>query len=209
MNLRALTAALTVVVATTLGGCSTTAPTPSPALPAGSASQEAGTVPGVPVEAEPLLAEHGLDGMDAAAIVDHLDRLGGVDRPADLMASVRPDSLQLSSGDEEYTLPIQGDRFYLSVAPYVEQTHECFHHSLTTCTGELGGEKVHVTIVDAADGRVLVDETTTTFANGFVGFWLPRGIDARLEVHRGDQQGSAEISTDGDSPTCLTTVQLA
>lgn len=209
MNPRVLTAALTLVVGAGLGGCSTTTPASGPPSPAATASQGAGIVPGVPPEAEPLLAEHGLGGLDAVAIVDRLDRLAGADRPADLMASVRPGSLQLSSGDEQYTLPIEGDRFYLSVAPYVDQTHECFHHSLTTCTGELGGEEVHVTIVDAADGRVLVDETTTTFANGFVGFWLPRGIDARLEVHHGDQQGSAEISTDEDSPTCLTTVQLA
>jgi len=208
VNPRVLTAALTLVVGATISGCSTATPasTPSPS-PAASASQPGGRESGQS-DVEPLLAEYGLEGMDAVQIVDHLDQVGGAERPADLVASVRPGSLLLGSGAQQHSLPIEDDRFYLSVAPYVDQTHECFHHSLTTCTGELQGEEVHVTIVDMADGRVLVDDTRTTFANGFVGFWLPRDVDARVEVHHGGKQGHARIRTDADGPTCLTTVQL-
>ncbi|MDP9822944.1 hypothetical protein J2S59_002753 [Nocardioides massiliensis] len=69
------------------------------------------------------------------------------------------------------------DRFYLAVAPYVDQTHECFYHSLTTCLGELDSADVRVKIVDEANDEVLVDEVRTTFDNGFLGFWLPRDIE--------------------------------
>jgi hypothetical protein len=54
-----------------------------------------------------------------------------------------------------------------SVTPYVDQTHDCFHDSLTTCKGELASADVQVQIVDRTNDKVLVDETLTTFENGF------------------------------------------
>lgn len=160
-------------------------------------------------KATSLLGEYGLDGMNAVEIIDRLDRLGGDDRPADLTASVRPGELRLSSGDDEVSLAIPADRFYLSVAPYVDQTHECFHHSLTTCTGELGGTDVHVRIVDETNGEVLVDETRTTNEFGFTGFWLPRDIEGSIRITSGGKTGEADFATDEDAATCLTTLQLA
>lgn len=154
------------------------------------------------------LAEYDLDGRAAEEIVDELDRLPVAERPADLMASVRVDQLVVSDGQEEAALELPEDKFYLSVAPFVDQTHECFYHSLTTCQGELGGEDVEVTIVDDA-GEVLVDEQTTTFDNGFVGFWLPRDIDGTLTVSYDGKVGEVDFSTREDSPTCVTTLQLA
>ena len=157
--------------------------------------------------ADALLAEHNLDGMPVEEVIDELDRLPGPERPADLMASVRVDELLLSDGEQEVGLALPDDRFYLSVAPYVSRTHDCYFHSLTTCQGELAGEDVHVTIVDAA-GEVLVDERTTTFDNGFVGFWLPRDVDGTVRVSSEGRSGEVEFSTGGDSATCLTTLQL-
>jgi hypothetical protein len=198
----------TVASVLLLAGCAgqddttTSAPTPTTR----SATESAASA--VP-EAAPLLAEYDLQDMDSVEVIDHLDRLGGKDRPTDLMASVRPDELQLTTGKEEVSLPIPEDRFYLSVAPYLDQTHDCFYHSLTTCQGELGQKDVEVKIVDTATGEVLVEETRTTFANGFVGFWLPRNIEGTLEVAYDGKVGRTEISTGQDAPTCLTTLQLA
>lgn len=160
-------------------------------------------------QGEGLLDEHGLDGLDARQVVDRLDRVAVADRPKDLMVSVRPDELLVSTADgaKEESLPMPEDEFYLSIAPYADSTHECFFHSLTTCRGELADEEVEVTIT-AADGEVLVDETRRTFDNGFVGVWLPRDLEATVTVRRGDQEGSAQITTGGDDLTCLTTLQL-
>lgn len=158
--------------------------------------------------AQSLLAEHGLEGMGTQELVDHLDRMAVADRPGGLMASVRVDELLVSAGEEEAALALPEDAFYLSFAPYVAHTHECFYHSLTTCQGELSGEDLTVSIVDAASGEVLVDETATTFDNGFLAYWLPRDIDATITVTHDGLTGAAEISTGEDSPTCLTTLQL-
>lgn len=175
----------------------------------GCAAQGGGTAAPTPTpSAGLLLAEYGLAGKSTVEVIDHLDRLGGQERPADLKASVRPHQLVISRGTEEFSLDIPGDRFYLSVAPYQDQTHECFYHSLTTCKGELAAKDVQVKIVDETNGKVLVDQTQTTFANGFVGFWLPRDIKGTLRIAYDGKAGETKISTGQDAATCLTTLQL-
>ena len=61
-------------------------------------------------------------------------------------------------------------------------SHDCFYHSLTTCLGELDNEDIQVTITDEGTGEALVDEATTTFDNGFIGFWLPDDATGLIEV---------------------------
>ena len=156
----------------------------------------------------PILTSHNLVGMEATEIIDHLDRLDVEDRPGDLMASVRVDELQLSTRTDEISFDLPEDRFYLSFAPYVNQTHDCYYHSLTTCLGELGNEDVQVTFTNDV-GEVVVDEELTTFDNGFVGLWLPRDLEGTLRVSAEGGTGEGPVSTTDDDPTCLTTVQLA
>lgn len=158
-----------------------------------------------------ILTAHGLEGMDAAQIVEDLDALPIAERPEGLMASIHPDELLLMDGENpDLTLPMPTDKFYVSFAPYVNQTHECYFHSLTTCTGELQAEDVHVTVTNEASGEVLFDEDTQTQQNGFFGLWLPRDIDATIDVSQGDRSASESISTANDDDlTCLTTMQLA
>ena len=160
-------------------------------------------------DATALLAEYGLAGKDTVQVIDHLDRLNLEQRPAaDLKASVRPHELVLSRGAQQASLAIPSGRFYLSVAPYVNGTHDCFHHSLTTCKGELAAQDVGVRIVDETHDEVLVDEVRTTFANGFVGFWLPRDINGILQITYGSKSGQTKITTAEKSPTCLTALRL-
>ena len=193
-RLLAVAAAAVVLVS----GCGTTSETSTGSRSAAPA----------PSAAAPLLARYGLQDLDAAAIVDRLDRLGLKQRPSDLKASVRPTELQLAWGKEEFDLPLPSDRFYLSVAPYLDHTHECFYPSLTTCKGELGGKTIRVRVTDGTDGSVLLDEERTTFANGFVGFWLPRDIHGTVEVTYAGHRGHVAFATDDAAPTCLTTLRL-
>ena len=84
---------------------------------------------------------------------------------------------------------------------------ECYFHSLATCQGELVDEPVEVTITDA-DGVVLVEESATTYSNGFVGYWLPEDVEGTIEITQGDLSGNVPFSTTEGSPTCVTTLQL-
>ena len=205
MTIRPLIASVTALLAgaLVLAGCAGAtgdAPSATTAAPTQAASAE---------QTAALLAEYGLTGMDAQDSIEHLDRLGGDERPSDLMASIRTDELLLAADGVETTLDMPEDSFYVSIAPYLTQTHDCFFHSLTTCQGELVGADVQVTVVDDVTGETVVDEETTTYENGFVGLWLPREMTGTLTVTHDGASVESPISTTADSATCLTTLKLA
>ena len=162
-----------------------------------------------PVAGDDFLADHGLQDMDARGIIEHLEALPLDQRPRDLMASVRPSQLLMSdAAGNELALPIEGD-FYLSTAPYVDGTHECWFHSLTTCTGELQEVDVEVTVTDAADGTVIHEGTERTNPNGFFGLWLPRGGSFEMVCTVDGKSSTTAIATaTEEDATCLTTAQL-
>lgn len=191
---RALASAV-VAGSLALVGCTAAEPGPAPAPTAAS-----------------VLEQHDLAGLDARQVIDRLDAVPVAERPGNLLASVQPDQLVLSdpadTGAAEM-LPMPDDEFYLSVAPYRTVTHDCFFHSLTTCLGELGEEPVQVTVTDDATGRTVMDETRTTFDNGFVGLWLPRDLTGTLTLEHDGESTSSPISTGDDDLTCLTTMQVA
>lgn len=191
-HLRALSALVTAAVLLALTGCvGAQAPVPDTERAPGGG----------------VLATYGLTGLDAREIVERLEATPVAERPDGLVASVRPDVLVLADGADELELPMPEDAFYLSVAPYVDATHDCFFHSLTTCLGELGGERVDVEVV-GADGEVLHSARETVNDNGFLGLWLPRGADATLTVSYAGRTASLPVSTGPEDPTCLTTAQL-
>lgn len=190
-------ATATFAAALVLTGCTTASPEPE------------STSIGSQVVDTDFLADHHLDGLDATQVIERLDTMPVADRPTDLIASVQPDALVLTDDqDRETRLPMPEDEVYISVAPYREQTHDCYFHSLTTCLGELTNTEVQVTLT-GEDGDVLVNEMQQTYDNGFVGVWVPRGIEATLTIEHEGQTGSAIISTmNEDDPTCITTLRL-
>ncbi len=197
---RAHTAILTAVSLLSLGvvaGCSA-ATEPTTAPPA--------TSQVVTGDAEAILSAHGLSGKSPREVVEALDQDPAA-RPLSLMASVRYDEVTLDDGATQATLPLDGDEFYISVAPYENRTHDCYFHSLGTCQGELTDTDVHVTVV-SDDGETLVDEDATTYANGFVGFWVPKDIKGTVTVTKDGTTGEVEFSSDEEGATCITTLQL-
>lgn len=194
-----LTAAPALAAALVLSAC-TPGPDAAPTAPS--------TTPAA-IDAAALLAPFDLTGRDGRELVDHLETLGGDDRPSELMASVRTDHLLLTTDAGEATLPLPADLFYVSVAPFAETTHECFYHSLTTCQGELVDTPVTLTVTDG-DGTVVHTAETRTGANGFVGTWLPRGTTGTLSVTTEDgRTGQVNLGTSDNDPTCVTTLRVA
>lgn len=203
------TVLVTALAIAMLGGCagSTTGAVTGERAPTSTPSASPSQT--VSADGQALLAKHSFSGRSAVEIIDQLDRMPVSSRPVDLIASVRPDQLVVSGAGAVVSLPMPEDRFYLSVAPYVETTHDCFHHSLTTCKGEMGGEDVQVRLVEEGTGSVLVGETKTVFDNGFVGLWLPKDINGTLRITHDGRTGEVPISTHDDDPTCLTALRLA
>ncbi|MBB1513279.1 CueP family metal-binding protein [Tessaracoccus sp. MC1679] len=157
-------------------------------------------------EARTLLAAHGLEGKSGAEVVEALDQLDA-QRPLPLAGSVRYDEVLLSDGTTEAALALDGDQFYLSMAPYETATHECYFHNLGTCQGELADVEVRV-MITTDSGEVLIDEDATTYANGFVGFWIPKDVEGTVVVTKDGKRAESRFSSDAEGPTCLTTLQL-
>jgi hypothetical protein len=205
---RRLSVTLAALAATgiALTGCSAgVQTTPSQTSPSQSASTDAGSA----AVAQELLAVHDLAELDVREVIARLEATALVDRPDDLLASVQPDTLVLrDAGGREGRLPLPDDAVYVSIAPFRDQTHECHFHSLTTCVGELADTEVRVTLT-TDDGSMVVDETRRTQDNGFVGVWVPRGLETTLTVESQGLIGSVPLSTTSpDDRTCITDLQL-
>lgn len=123
-------------------------------------------------------------------------------------ASITSSELIVTEENEEvttYNLP--DDEFFVSIAPFINETHPCGIHSLTGCQGELVEEDFQVHIEDS-EGNVILDEVKQTEANGFIDLWLPRDEKLNVTITQDDKETVSELSTfDGDN-TCITTMQL-
>lgn len=197
--------AVALTAALALAGCS------GPATPQATTGAAGGGAPAAsaPAQKGDLLATYGLTGLSGKEIVEKIDQ-DDTKRPLAMRASVRYDHVIIGDGQTQTEVPIQADDngFYLSIAPYAAKTHECHFHSLATCQGEMVGKPVQVKITDST-GKVLVDEQATTYANGFVGFWLPRDITGTVEVTVDSKTGTVPFATGPQDATCLTTLQVS
>ena len=192
----ALAAVFVAILALVLAGCAITPSGPAPSSVSSQTSERE------------FLADHGLSGLDVRQVIERLDTMPVADRPTDLLASVQPEALVLTDDQERETrLPLPEDEVYISIAPYRDQTHDCYFHSLTTCLGELASEEVQVTLT-GADGEVIIDEARQTYDNGFIGLWVPRDTEVTLTIEHEGQEANARISTMNEDATCITTMRL-
>jgi hypothetical protein len=126
-------------------------------------------------------------------------------------ASITDQQLIVKDGDSDegqinYALP--EDEFFVSIAPYVDETHQCTVHNWPGCQGEMVEEQVEVYIEDM-DGNIVVDETLTSQANGFIDFWLPSDKTYHVTISHNGKSVESEISTFEGDATCITTMQLS
>lgn len=123
-------------------------------------------------------------------------------------ASITSEKLIVTDNNKETTYDLPPDEFFVSIAPYINTTHPCANHSLTSCQGELVEEEFDVFIQDD-DGNVVVDQKMTSLANGFIDLWLPRDKTYQVKINYEGKISEAEISTFEGDNTCITTMQLS
>ncbi|MGL4667450.1 MAG: copper-binding periplasmic metallochaperone CueP, partial [Saezia sp.] len=153
-----------------------------------------------------FLAQHGLQGKTPVEMIDYIDQLPQA-RLLSYNASVTATQLKLSDGKNTYTYALPEDKFYLSIAPYVTYTHDCFNHSLSGCRAELTNTPYQVTVKDEA-GNILFNNAVVSFSNGFYGLWLPRNTRGTVEVEYNGLKGAFPFSSSSQSQTCMTTIRL-
>ncbi|WP_206093409.1 CueP family metal-binding protein [Paenibacillus yonginensis] len=124
-------------------------------------------------------------------------------------ASISSSGLKLvdDKGKEtEYVLPEQ--EFFVSIAPYLQQTHRCSIHNLAGCQGELQQQTFTVTVRDSSGKAILDRESLASQVNGFIDLWLPRDDTFHVTVEYNGKQAESDISTFEGDNTCITTMQL-
>lgn len=201
---RLLTAPLIAALAFGFAGCSGAGSNASSTASSGNPSA---TSKATDPKVSQFLKDHGLEGMPVAYIIDKFEKDNSGDRDNGPVGVVEPEHLKLSDGSDEVSVPIT-DGFYLALAPYLDNPTECTTHNLATDQGELANREMHFTITDDG-GETLVDETLTTYDNGFMGVWLPKDKTGTITVTSENQTGTANFSTAKDSPTCIGNLQLS
>lgn len=153
--------------------------------------------------------ETALPSVDHINVKQLVEDLGSGKVPAQ-SASIDARTLTVVGNDgqtADYDLP--EDAFFLSIAPYVEQTHPCEIHSLTGCQGEMKNEDFLVTILDSEGNTLMKDSSLKTASNGFVDIWLPRDRSFLVKMVHDGKVAEAQISTYDQDNTCITTMQLS
>ncbi|MDP5274955.1 CueP family metal-binding protein [Chengkuizengella axinellae] len=107
--------------------------------------------------------------------------------------------------EQKYELP--EDEFFVSIAPYINNTHPCTNHNLTSCQGELASETFDVVIADST-GNVIVSKSIESGENGFVDMWLPRDKEYQVTIEHDGKIAESNLSTFKTDGTCVTTMQL-
>ncbi|MFD2132216.1 CueP family metal-binding protein [Pseudogracilibacillus auburnensis] len=111
------------------------------------------------------------------------------------------------SDDKELVYDLPEEEFFVSIAPFINETHPCENHSLTGCQGELVNQDFDLYIEDM-DGNVVLDETMNSESNGFIDLWLPRDKTYNVNISHEGKRVESEISTFEKDGTCITTMQL-
>ena len=123
-------------------------------------------------------------------------------------AAINSHQLIVTKSDKsQVTYDLPEDEFFVSIAPYIDQTHPWQTHSLTGCQGELVEEEFDVLIEDE-DGNIILDEKVTSQANGFIDLWLPRDKTLQVSISQDGKAAKQELTTFKGDDTCVTTMQL-
>ncbi len=153
-----------------------------------------------------VLDAFGLVDEDVETIVAALE--AGTEDKTRFNARIDGAALQLTADGETETLALPDGLFYLSIAPYLTTTHECFTHNLVTCRGELANATFSITVRDA-EGAVVLEGDYTAGANGFIGLWLPAGIEGTVTVEYQNRVATGTFATHPAAATCMTTLYLS
>lgn len=163
------------------------------------------TVIFIPRGVNPIIKSQGLEGKSIQEMVAILE--DRVINPDELIVSITGKELTFTTPSSNHRISLKNEQFYLSVAPYVNQTHPCANHNLTTCRGELANRAFDVTVRDT-NNLVIFQDTVMSYSNGFFGIWLPRNLEGTITVSHNGLSSSTEITTYSSSDTCLTTLKL-
>ncbi|PKN18115.1 MAG: hypothetical protein CVU71_11390 [Deltaproteobacteria bacterium HGW-Deltaproteobacteria-6] len=145
----------------------------------------------------------GIDGKTAVAIANkwHSDKM-------DAVTFVTPEKVNFKFKDGQViSIPLPNDSMMVSIAPYIDKTHTCATHYISSCDAELKNTSIKVVAVTGS-GKTLISKTMKTAPTGFLDLWLPRNQAIDIKVSAKGKTATGKIFTNRDSKTCETTLKL-
>jgi len=145
----------------------------------------------------------GVDGKQAMEIANKWRM-----KKLDFVTFVTPDTVNFKFKDgETISIPLPDDVMIVSIAPYVNKTHECVTHYMSSCDAELKNEELKITAANAG-GKILINKIMKTGHTGFLDLWLPRNQEIDITVSTKGKKATGKIYTYRNSKTCETTLKL-
>lgn len=135
-------------------------------------------------------------------LVNHYGR-----EETDEVVSITSDALIIEKNEElmsKYSLP--DDKFFVAIAPYVENTHPCEIHYLTECEAEMPNQEFKLIIIDK-QGNVRT-ETLTSTNKGFINLWLDKNNEYEIKITHELGTSELHVFTQKNSKTCITNAKL-
>lgn len=127
-----------------------------------------------------MLTKYGLSGLSVKEMVNKFDII--TNEKYSLNASITATTLILYDHEKKYDFKLPGEEFYVSFAPYINEIHPCQTHNLVSCKGELFNKEFEISIIKKA-GAVVLNQKVKSMNSGFIGIWLPKGIEANLTIN--------------------------
>lgn len=152
-----------------------------------------------------LIKQYGLSDLSLQEKIAFLEN--SVDDREKVTAGITATKLFITIEGKEFQYRLPQEAFYLSIAPYIDQTHPCGIHSFVTCQGELVNQTFDVEVLDESN-TIILEGSYSTYSNGFFGIWLPKNSLFRLTVTYRGMRASSLVATSLTSNTCLTTLRL-
>lgn len=146
-----------------------------------------------------------LKGKDAVRAMELANAWGTAKAP--VQSFVTPQAVNFDFGGQKAQVALPADRMVVAVAPYINRTHPCKTHYMSSCQGELVGTAVEVRATNR-EGKEVFKGSVKTLENGFLELWLPRNQSYQITLKAKGLSATGLISTFNNSDTCITTFQL-
>lgn len=125
-----------------------------------------------------------------------------------LQSFVTPEAVVFKfPGGEQQSVALPTRQMVIAIAPYVNQTHPCKTHYMSSCQGELVNTPVSV-LVKTQAGKTVMNKTVKTLPNGFLELWLDRNQTYQVTLKTGRKTTTGTLNTQAGSDTCVTTMKL-
>lgn len=121
---------------------------------------------------------------------------------------VTSEKIQFTFPDgQQSEVKLPADQMVIAIAPYLQQTHPCKTHFMSSCTGELQNQNVQVTVKNG-NGKTIIRRAFRTHQNGFLEVWLPRNETYTVTLTAQGKTVTGTLKTFSGSDTCVTNLQL-